>query len=171
MIGKKMQDALNDQITAEFYSAHLYLSMAAYFESIDLPGAAGWMRTQFQEEQVHAIKMVDYLIERDGRALIRGFDDPPTEWESVLDAFKAAYAHEQKVTALINGLVDVARAERDHAAEIFLQWFVNEQVEEEASVKAIIQQLKMVEGSGGGMFMIDRELGSRVFTPPASSAA
>lgn len=166
MISQKMQDALNGQVNAEFYSAHLYLAMAAYFESIDLPGAASWMRVQFQEEQAHALKIVDYVIERDGQAAIKGFDDPPTQWDSVLDAFQTAYAHEQHVTALINGLVDVARAESDHAAEIFLQWFVNEQVEEEASVKAIIQQLKMIQGSGDGMFLIDRELTARVFTPP-----
>jgi len=167
MISQKMQDALNGQVKAEFYSAYLYLSMASYFESIDLPGAANWMRVQFQEEQAHALKFVDYIIERDGRAVLEAFDNPQSEWDSVLDAFQGAYAHEQKVTALINGLVDMARAESDHAAEIFLQWFVNEQVEEEASVKAIIQQLKMIDGSGNGMFLVDRELTARIFTPPA----
>ena len=170
MISKKMQNVLNAQVTAEFYSAHLYLAMSAYFESIDLPGAAAWMRVQFQEEQAHALKFVDYIIERDGRAVITDFDSPPKEWKSAMDAWKTTYEHEQHVTSLINKLMDVARSEGDHAAEIFLQWFVNEQVEEESSVKAIIQQLKMIGKSGDGQFLIDRELSARVFTPPTPAA-
>ena len=168
MISEKMQDAINKQVTAEFYSAHLYLSMAAYLESIDLPGFANWMRIQYQEEVSHAMKMFDYVIERDGRAIIAGFEDPQVEWKSALDIFEGAYAHEQKVTAMINNLMDIAIAEKDHASQIFLQWFVNEQVEEEASAKGVIQQLKMLGDSKGGLFQMDRELGRRVFTPPAS---
>jgi len=171
MISNKMQDAIIEQVAAEFYSANLYLSMSAYLESIDLPGAAKWMRVQFEEEQFHALKFMDYVIERDGRAKIKAYDAPPFEWKSVLDIFESAYAHEQKVTGLINGLMDTARSEHDHAAEIFLQWFVNEQVEEEATVKGIVQQFKMVGESGNGLFMIDRELGARVFTPPAAEGA
>ncbi|MCD6250285.1 MAG: ferritin [candidate division Zixibacteria bacterium] len=168
MINEKMQDAFNKQVTAEFYSAHLYLSMAAYLESIDLPGFANWMRIQYQEEVSHAMKMFDYVVERDGRATITGFEDPQVEWKSALDIFEGAYSHEQKVTGLINNLMDIAITEKDHAANIFLQWFVNEQVEEEASAKGIIQQLKMLGDSKGGLFQMDRELGQRVFTPPAS---
>lgn len=169
MITEKMQEALNKQAAAEFYSAHLYLAMSAYFQSIDLPGAANWMRVQYQEERIHAEKYLDYVIERDGRAIIKSWDAPPAEWKSALDAFEAAYKHEQKVSGLINKLVDLARSERDHAAEAFLMWFVKEQVEEEASAKAIVQQLKLVGKSNDGMFMIDRELAGRVFTPPAAA--
>ena len=169
MISKKIQDAFNDQVAAEFYSAYLYLSMASYLESIDLPGFANWMRIQYQEEVSHGMKLFDYVIERDGRAIVKAFDAPPSEWDSILNVFEASYVHEQKVTGLINNLMDIAIEEKDHASQIFLQWFVNEQVEEEASVKAIVQQLKLLGDSKGGLFQIDRELGRRVFTPPASS--
>ena len=169
MISKKMQDALNDQVAAEFYSAYLYLSMSAYLESIDLPGFANWMRVQYQEEVTHAEKIFDHVIERDGRAIVKAWEAPPAEWKLPLDIFEAAYAHEQKVTGLINNLVDIALSEKDHATQIFLQWFVNEQVEEEASVKAIVQQLKLMGDSRAEVFQIDRELGRRVFTPPARS--
>lgn len=166
MISEKMQNAMNDQVTAEFYSAHLYLSMSAYLESIDVPGFANWMRIQYQEEVTHAEKLLAYVIERDGRAIIKSFDSLPTEWNSALAAFEDAYAHEQKVTGLINNLMDIAISEKDHASQVFLQWFVNEQVEEEASVKAIIQQLKLLGDSKSGLFQVDRELGQRVFVPP-----
>ena len=169
MISKKMEDGFNNQIAAEFYSAHLYLSMAAFLESIDLPGFANWMRIQFQEEEFHAHKMFDYVIERDGRAILKGFDAPPVEWKSPLDVFSVAYEHEQKVTSLINGLVDIALEEKDHASNIFLQWFVNEQVEEEASAKSIIQQLKLLGDSKAGLFQVDREMGQRVFNPPTTT--
>ncbi len=170
MISKAMQEALNEQVTAEFYSAHLYLAMSAYLESIDLPGYANWMRVQYQEEVSHGMKMFDYVIERDGRALVKAFKAPPSEWDSALSVFEAVYEHEQKVTSLINNLVDIAMSEKDHASHIFLQWFVNEQVEEEATAKGIVQQLKMLGDSKAGMFQIDRELGQRAFTPPPASA-
>ena len=169
MISKNMQDAFNDQVAAEFYSAYLYLSMSAYLESVDLPGFANWMRVQYQEEVTHAEKIFDHVIERDGQAIVKAWEAPPAEWKSPLDVFEAAYAHEQKVTGLINNLVDLALSEKDYATQIFLQWFVNEQVEEEASAKAIVQQLKLLGDSKGGLFQIDRELGRRVFTPPATS--
>lgn len=170
MISKKMNDAINEQIAAEFYSAHLYLGMSAYLASIDLPGFASWMRVQYQEETFHAEKFFDHLIERDGRALLKRLDAPPVEWDSARQVFEEAYKHEQKVTSLINNLVDIANEERDHASYSFLQWYVDEQVEEEASVKAIIQQLKLLGESKGGLFMMDRELGARTFTPPAAAA-
>jgi len=168
MISKKMEEALNAQVNAELYSAYLYLSMESYFQSLNLNGFANWMRVQTQEEVSHAMKIYDFINERGGRALLKGIDAPPTEWNSPLAVFKAAYAHEQKVTGLINGLVDLAIKEKDHATNSFLQWFVNEQVEEEASADEIVQQLKMMEKAPGGMFMLDRELGQRVFTPPAA---
>ncbi len=166
MINKKMETALNEQITFEIYSAHLYLSMAAYLASIDLPGFSHWMRIQYQEEIAHSFKMFDYVIERDGRAKICQINEPQFEWGSVLETFESAYSHEQKVTNRFNNLVDIALAEKDHASHIFLQWFINEQVEEEATAKGIIQQLKMLADSKAGLFQIDRELGQRVFTPP-----
>jgi len=169
MISKKMNDAINKQVAAEFYSAHLYLSMSSYLESIDLPGFANWMRVQYQEETFHGEKLFDHIIERDGRAVLIDFDAPPAEWDSVLAIFEEAYKHEQKVTSLINNLVDIAMAEKDHASYNFLQWFVDEQVEEEASVKTIVQQLKMVNESKSGLFMMDREVGARIFNAPASA--
>jgi ferritin len=121
------------------------------------------MRIQYQEEVTHAEKIFDHVIERDGRSVLLGFDKPQAEWKSPLDAFEAAYEHEQKVTAMINNLVNIARSESDHASEVFLQWFVTEQVEEEASVKAIVQQFKLLGDSKAGLFQIDRELGQRTF--------
>jgi ferritin len=169
MISDKMQAAFNEQVAAEFYSAHIYLSMAAYLESIDLPGFANWMRIQYKEEVAHGQKIFEFVIERDGRSIIKSWQDPQIEWDSVLDVFEGAYAHEQKVTGLINNLVDIAQSEKDHASNNFLQWFVDEQVEEEASAKAIIQQLKMIGDSKAGLFQIDREMAERVFTPPPTA--
>lgn len=171
MISKKMQDAFNDQIAAEFFSAHLYLSMQAYLESADLPGFANWMRVQYQEEVFHGLKMFDYVIDRDGRAQVKAWNAPESEWKGPLDVFEAVYKHEQKVTSLIHNLVEIAQSEKDHATQIFLEWFVTEQVEEEASARAIIQQLKMIGDSRAALFQLDRELGLRVFTPPATGAA
>jgi len=141
MIGKKMQDALNEQVNAELYSAYLYLSMAAYFESTNLAGMANWMRVQTQEEQFHAIKLYNHILERGGKVVLKSIDAPPLEWDSPLAVFKSGLEHEQKVTGLINDLVYLARDERDNASEIFLQWFVNEQVEEEDNASTIVGQL------------------------------
>ena len=168
MITKKMQQALNEQINAELYSAYLYLSMEAYFKSENLPGFANWMRAQTQEELMHAMKIYDFLNERGGRVILKRIEEPPTQWDSPLAAFEAAYKHEQKVTGLINDLVNLAIEEKDHATNSFLQWFVNEQVEEESSADEVVQKLKRVEKAPGGMFMIDQELGQRVFTPPTT---
>ena len=163
-----MEQALNEQVNAEMYSAYLYLSMESYFKSINLNGFATWMRAQIQEEMMHAMKIYEYVIERGGRMLLKAIEGPPTEWNSPLDVFEAVTKHEQKVTGLINSLVDLAIAEKDHATNIFLQWFVNEQVEEEASADDIVQKIKFMENAPGGMFMLDRELSQRVFTPPAN---
>lgn len=171
MIDAKMQDALNEQMNAELYSSYLYLSMAAYFDEINLGGFANWMRVQTQEENMHAMKIYDHVVERGGRVLLKAIDAPPVEWESPLAVFEAAYGHERKVTGLINDLVDLARGVKDHATDNFLQWFVDEQVEEEQSADDIVQKLKLMEGFKGGLFMLDRELGQRVFTPPSSEAA
>ncbi len=168
MISKKMQDALNEQVNAELYSAYLYLSMEAFFRSKNLNGFANWMKVQTQEEMAHVMKIYGFIDERGGRIRLKAIEGPPTEWATPLAVFEAVLEHEQKVTGLVNDLVDLAIKEKDHATNSFLQWFVSEQVEEEASADAAIQQLKMVESAPGGMFMFDRELGQRIFTPPAA---
>ncbi len=162
-----MQEALNDQLKWEFYSGYLYLSMSAYFLSINLPGFANWMHVQAQEELSHGMKFFDFINERGGRVFLQAADAPPSEWSSPLDVFEEAYAHEQIVTGRINDLVNLALEERDHASNIFLQWFVSEQVEEEANADGVVQQLKLMGDARGGLFMLDKELGQRVFTPPA----
>ena len=167
MISKKMQEALNGQLNAELYSSYLYLSMAAYFQDLNMAGFANWMRVQAQEEDMHAMKFYNFINERGGRVLLKPIEGPPTEWDSPLSAFEAVLEHEQKVTGLINDLVELALAEHDHATNIFLQWFVTEQVEEEDSANDVIQQIKMVGEAEGGLFMLDRELGQRTFTAPA----
>ena len=169
MISKKMDEALNGQLNAELYSAYLYLSMAAYFESVDLAGFANWMRIQTQEEQFHAMKFYDYIIERGGRVILRPIDAPPSDWDSPFASFKATLEHEQKVTGLVNELVYLARDEKDNASEVFLQWFVNEQVEEEDNVGKVLAQLKLIKDSPEALFMMDKEMGQRVFTPPAAA--
>ncbi len=164
MISAKMEKAINDQINAELYSAYLYLAMAAYFEEVDLAGCAKWMKAQTQEEMFHAMKMYDFVCERGGRVELFAIDAPPKEWDSPLSVFEHAYAHEQKVTGLINDLMELAMAEKDHATQIFLQWFISEQVEEEASANEVVQKLKLA--GDHGLFLVDRELGQRVFNMP-----
>jgi len=161
MLSKKMEKALNGHINAEVYSSYLYLSMAAYFESIDMPGAAAWMKKQAGEEWGHAMKMFEYVVERDGRVQLQKVDAPQEDWESPLAAFEDAYKHEQLISKKINELVNDAIVEKDHATNNMLQWFVSEQVEEEAAVKIIVSKLKMIGDSTGPLFMLDRELGSR----------
>ena len=168
MLAKKMEKALNDQINAELYSAYLYLSMSAYFEAENLPGFAKWMRIQWQEEVMHALKIYDYVNERGGRVTLKSIAEPPAKWKSPLDAFQATYKHEQVVTGRINDLVTQAVAEKDHATNAFLQWFVTEQVEEEKSADEIVQKLKKIADAPGAMYMLDNEMGQRVFTPPTA---
>ena len=169
MIGKKIEKAFNEQINAELYSAYLYLSMQSYFEAEGLDGFANWMHVQFQEEQAHAMKLYDHINERGGRVTLTAIEAPETSWDSPLAAFEHVCEHEAKVTGLINALVNLAVEEKDHASEIFLQWFVTEQVEEEKSAGDVTVQLKMMAGAPGGIFMLNRELGQRTFTPPAAS--
>jgi ferritin len=162
-----MEEAINKQINAEIYSSYLYLSMCAYFESIGLAGSASWMRQQAQEEMFHGMKMFDYVNERGGRVVLQAIEQPQTEWTSAFDVFENVLSHERKVTGLINDLVNLALDERDHATNIFLQWFVSEQVEEEASAGDIVDKLKLIGNDANGLFMLDRELGQRQFTWPA----
>ena len=169
MLDKKMEDALNAQLNAEFYSAYLYLSMAAYLESVNLSGMASWMRVQFQEEQFHATMFLDFILDRGGKVSLQSIAEPQIEWKDDVDIFETTLAHERKVTGLINDLVYLARDERDNASEIFLQWFVKEQVEEESTADSILGKLKLAQGSPQAILMIDQELGGRVFTPPTTT--
>ena len=169
MLSEKMADALNGQLNAELYSAYLYLSMEAYFQATDLPGFANWMCVQVQEEQFHARKFYDYINERGARVALARIEAPPKEWDSPLAVFEAGLAHEQKVTGLINELVNLAIDAKDHAADSFLRWFVDEQVEEEDTAGTIVGQLKLISDSPQALFLMDKELSQRVFTPPANT--
>ena len=168
MLTQDMQQKLNAQLNAELYSAYLYLSMSAYFESSDLDGFANWMRVQAHEELMHAMKFFDFVNSRGGRVTLTPIEGPATEWQSPQHAFEEVYRHEQKVTGLINALASSAVAESDHATNSFLQWFVNEQVEEEESANRILRNLKLIGSDGTGLLMLDRELSQRVFVPPAA---
>ena len=161
MLSKTLQDAINEQIKHELYSAYLYLSMSAHFEAGNLRGCAHWMKSQAAEEQTHALKFFGYVFERGGRVTLKAIEQPPAEWTSPLDVFEQVLKHEQKVTGLIHGLYALALKENDYAAQIMLQWFVSEQVEEEANASAIVEQLKVVGTHGQALFMLDRQLGAR----------
>jgi ferritin len=169
MIDQRMQEALNKQINAEIYSAYLYLSMSAHFQSVNLAGLANWMRVQWQEELAHGLKFYDYVNERGGRIVLQPVEAPPSQWDSPLAVFEHVYQHEQKVTGMINKLVDLAVEIRDHATNNVLQWFVAEQVEEEASADEVVRKLKLVGDDPSALFMIDRELAQRIFTAPAAA--
>ena len=167
MFTEKMQRAFNEHINAEIYSAYLYFSMAAYFDRRGLPGFATWMKAQAQEEMAHAVKAYDFVNERGASVLLAAINAPPNEWDSVLDVFEAALAHEKIVSQRIDELVALAEAEKDRASRIFLDWFVTEQVEEEANFDTLIQQLRLIRDAPHALFMMDRELGQRTFQPPA----
>jgi ferritin len=160
---KKMLEILNEQINKEMYSANLYLSMNAYFTSKNLPGFANYMRVQYQEEMSHALKLFDYLLERGERAILTKIEAVKIEWEGPIDVLEDTYKHEQFITQSINNVLGVAHEVKDYATINMLQWYINEQVEEEAHVSAVLEQLKMVEGKGTGLFMLDREMQTRVF--------
>lgn len=162
MISKKMQSAINEQINAELYSSYLYLSMSAWCKSQNLKGFANWLRVQYQEETEHALKLFDYVLERGGNVVLQKIEKPVSEWTNIIDVFEHVLKHEKNMTALINNLVQVSIDEKDFAANNMLQWFVNEQVEEEANATEILEQLKLFDGKGAPLFMMDRELKLRV---------
>ncbi|CCO22933.1 ferritin [Maridesulfovibrio hydrothermalis] len=168
MSNKVLEKALNEQLNAELYSAYLYLSMSAYFSDIGLNGFANWMRVQAKEEQFHAMKFYDYIIERGGRVVLTAIEAPQVEWDGPLNVVEEVLVHEKKVTSLTNGIMDLAIAEKDHAANIFMQWFITEQVEEESNVNDVLSKLKLTGGEGNGMFILDKELSTRVFNAPAA---
>ena len=165
MLGGKIVEALNRQINAEIYSAYLYLSMAAYFDSLGLKGFANWMRVQWQEELTHAMRIYDYVVDRGGRVRFYAIQEPPHEWDSPLAAFEHVYKHEVNVTKMIHELVELAMSEKDYATYNMLQWFVAEQVEEEANASEIVEKLRLIGDDGRGLLMLDRELAARRFTP------
>ncbi|MFA5292548.1 MAG: ferritin [Phycisphaerae bacterium] len=163
MISEKMVEALNDQINAELHSAYLYHAMEAYFMFSNLEGFANWMRVQTKEEMTHAAKIYDFINDRNGRVELEALEKPQSSWASPLAAFEAAYKHEQFITDRINKLLELAQSEKDHATASFLKWFVDEQVEEEASALKIVEKLKLIKDSAGGLLMLDHQLEKREF--------
>lgn len=163
MISEKMADALNGQINKELYSAYLYQSMSAYSAYIGLTGFANWFMVQYKEETEHATRLYNYVLEQGAQVKLQAIDAPPVKFESPLQMFEETLKHEQFITKSINELADLAVSEKDHATQIFLQWFVSEQVEEESNDNDIIAKLKLAGAEGNGLFMIDKELGARVF--------
>ncbi len=163
---QEMETAFNRQVNAEMYSSYLYLAMESYFQSISLAGFATWMRAQVQEELFHGMKIYDYIHERGGKARLEAIGKPEEKWDTPLLAFESILAHEQHVTGLINNLIDVALEVRDHAAKAFLDWFITEQVEEEATVGQIVDRLRLIGNDASGLFFLDTELAKRVFVMP-----
>lgn len=161
MLNEKIEQALNEQLNAESFSAYLYLSMSAYFESENLKGFASWMNIQAMEEYTHSRKFYDYILQRGGRVVLKPIEGPQTEWNNPVDVFEASLKHEKYISGRINKLMDLAIEENDHATKIFLQWFVTEQVEEEDSVGNTLDQIRMMGDTKQGLYMLDRELGQR----------
>ena len=170
MISKTMEKAINEQINEELASAYIYAAMANYFDNSNLTGFAHWMRLQTDEELLHARKFRDHLINRNGKVELTAIAAPQNEWKTALEAFEAAYAHERHISECINNLSSLAQKEHDHASHQFLEWFVAEQVEEEANADNVVQQLKLVEGAPGGLFLLDREMAKRSAAPAAGGA-
>ena len=160
-ISKTMQDAINEQIKNEFYSSYLYLAMSAHFEAVNLPGFASWMRIQTGEEKDHALRFFQYVIDRGGRVELKPIDQPPLEWKSPREAFEQVLEHEQKVTSLINNLYALAVKENDYASQGILQWFLNEQVEEEKNASLILEQIKLIDARGTALYVLDHQLSKR----------
>ena len=166
MINEKMEKAFLDQINKELYSEYLYLSMKAYFANLNLMGFVNWMDVQVQEEHAHAMGMFDYVIERGGKVVLEAIDKPENHWESPLDVFKKVLAHEEYVTSRINALMDVAEETKDRAAMTFLNWYIKEQVEEEANVGGVLAQLELIGDDKTALFALDKELATRTFVAP-----
>jgi ferritin len=166
MLSKKMEKALNEQINKEMYSAFLYMSMSAQSTNIGLPGFANWFMVQYKEEMEHAMKIYDYINNQGGKVKLMAIDEPLSDFKDPMDMFKRTLKHEQFVTKCINELVNLSIKEKDHATQIFLQWFVTEQIEEEGNDNDIISKLELAGTKGNGLFMVDKELSTRVYNPP-----
>lgn len=158
---KQLEKLIQDQVRNEWYSAYLYLSMAAYFETINLEGFAAWMYKQAGEEQAHGKKMFDFLVDRGVKVVLQGIDKPPADFASAVDVFEKTFEHEQKVTALINGIADQADKANDRPTKVFIQWFITEQVEEEKNASRILDLLKKIPPNSAGIFQLDHQLGKR----------
>ena len=167
MLSKTLEKALNEQVNKEYYSAFLYLSMSSYFESTNLLGMAAWMRTQYEEEIMHALKIFDMVVDMEGKVDLKPIEGPPMKFESPLDVFTKTLEHERKVTGMINNIYSLAREENNYAVQSALQWFIDEQVEEEKSALEIVQQLKMIGDETTPLLMLDSKLGSREMIPEA----
>ena len=163
MLSKKIEQAINDQINAEFWSAHLYLSMSAWFSGENLPGFSNWMYIQYKEEDSHALKFFRYMNERGGCMKLQPIAEVPAKWKSAVDVFQQTLDHERIVTSRIYKIMELALEEKDYATVNFLQWYVNEQMEEEATAEDYLNKLKMIEKDAAGMYNLDKELGARVF--------
>jgi ferritin len=161
MVSAKIQDAINEQISTEMYSAYVYLAMSAYFERSNLPGCAHWMRLQYQEESGHALKLFDYLLNREGTVVLQAIKQPSEGFSSPLKVFETALKHEKHVTAMINKLYALAQKESDYPTQVELQWFITEQVEEEKNASGIVEQLKMIGENRVALLMLDRQLAAR----------
>ncbi len=166
MMNKKLEKAFNNQINKELYSEYLYMSMYAYFDRMNLQGFKNWMNVQMQEEHAHAMGMFNYLHERGGKVVLQAIEQPETDWKSPVALFEHVLKHEQYVTSLINKLMDVAEEVKDRAAVSFIDWYLKEQVEEEANVTKVLKTLKMVCDDKNSLYMFDKELATRVFNPP-----
>ncbi len=166
MLSKNVENAINNQINAEIYSSYLYYAMSNYFDTLSLKGFAHWLRVQSLEELTHVQKFANFINDRGGEVLMKAIEAPPAKWESPLKAFEEVYEHEVKVTGLINKLMDFATEEHDHASVQFLQWFVGEQVEEEATTNEVVSKLKLVDKTEGGLFLLDQEMDKRAFVMP-----
>lgn len=171
MLSKKLEEAINEQINKELYSGYLYLSMSAYCEAENLPGAANWMRIQAQEELGHAMRLFDHVNARGGRVVLDAIEMPPPVWKSPLGMFEEVLEHERKVTGLINRLYEVALSENDYATQMELQWFITEQVEEEESAGQVVEQLRRVGDQPMGLLMLDGQLGQRQAAPSGGEGA
>jgi len=170
MLTPRVEQELNKQLNREFYSSYLYMAMAAYYNSIDLLGFANWMTIQAKEELMHAEKFYKFILDRNGKVTLEQIDKPQTDWSSPSAVFEDTLKHELFITESINNLMNVALEEKDHATNIFLQWFITEQIEEEANTTEIIRQLKLMQDAPGGMYMLDKDLGTRTLVIPAADA-
>ncbi len=166
MLIKKMEGQLNDQINYELFSSYLYLAMSADFKAKGFNGFAKWMQIQAQEELAHAMGFYNYVLSRGGHLNLIAIKAPRGQWNSALDAFSDTLKHEQSVTTRINEIAKIARDGDDFASANFIQWYVNEQVEEEANAQEIVNQLQMIDDSQQGLFMLDRNLATRIFNMP-----
>lgn len=171
MLSKRMEEALNAQINAEFWSAYLYLSMAMHFENVGYKGVANWFAVQFKEEQDHATIFMNYVNSRDGKVTLRPIEAVDTSWESIKHAFEKTLEHEKVVSSLINELYTIALEEKDYASQSMLKWFIDEQVEEEETARDYIDALKKIGDHGYGLYMFDKELAARTYVTPAPLAA